>query len=137
MKRAVLFFILSALLVSCSAHVSNVSSSTPQPTATLTPSATFLPSVTPTPKPTVQQTNVEIVTADAATGDGGNAWGGHQTRIVHTQDGIFTAYTVAGGGYLNREWHLAERQNDGTWNVIAQGESGREPVNLLASPMEH
>jgi len=84
--------------------------------------------------PQIHQTNLEIVTDNAATGDGGNSWGGHQTRIVHTEDGVFTAYTVEGGGYFAREWRLAWRQNDGTWSVIAQGLAGREPVNLLASP---
>ncbi len=78
--------------------------------------------------------NLEIVTDGAATGDGGNSWGGHQTRIVHTRDGVFTAYTVPGDGYTSREWRLAWRKEDGSWSVIAQGGAGREPVNLLASP---
>ena len=82
----------------------------------------------------IYQTKLELVTTKAVTGDGGNSWGGHQTRIVHTQDGVFTAYTVEGRGYLTREWHLAWRQADGTWPIIAKGGSGREPVNLLASP---
>jgi hypothetical protein len=82
----------------------------------------------------IHQTGIETVTDNAATGDGGNSWGGHQTRIVHTEDGIFTAYTVEGGGYFSREWRLATRQANGTWAVIAQGGAGREPVNLLASP---
>jgi hypothetical protein len=89
---------------------------------------------TPTVEPLFYQTEIEVVTSNAVTGDGGNSWGGHQTRIVHTQDGIFTAFTVEGSGYLNREWRLAKRQTDGTWAIIAEGESGREPVNLLASP---
>jgi hypothetical protein len=84
--------------------------------------------------PQVHQTSLEIVTDSAATGDGGNSWGGHQTRIVRTEDGVFTAYTVEGGGYFTREWRLAWRQDDGTWPVVAQGLAGREPVNLLASP---
>ena len=106
------------------------------PTVTLTavPSPTSLPSLTPTVEPFARQTKIETVTDNAVTGDGGNAWGGHQTRIVHTQDGIFTAYTVDGKDDLNREWRLAERQSDGTWPVIAKGKSGREPVNLMASP---
>lgn len=82
----------------------------------------------------VSQTDLEVVTSNAATGDGGNSWGGHQTRIVRTRDGIFTAYTVEGGGYLDREWRLAWRQGDGSWLVVAQGVSGKDPVNLLASP---
>ncbi len=84
--------------------------------------------------PITMHPNLELVTDQAATGDGGNQWGGHQTRIVHTADGVFTTYTVEGGGHLAREWHLDWRQSDGTWLMIAQGGAGREPVNLLASP---
>ena len=88
----------------------------------------------PTPIPGTNP-DMEVVTDDAATGDGGNAWGGHQTRIVRTSGGVFTAYTVdGGGGYLAREWHLARRQPDGSWIDIAHGVSGKDPVNLLASP---
>lgn len=105
------------------------------PTTTSTPiPPTPIPTSTPTVEPAIRQTKIEIVTNNAVTGDGGNSWGGHQTRIVHTQDGIFTAYTIEGGGYLKREWRLVQRQTDGTWAVVAKGESGREPVNLLASP---
>lgn len=124
-------------LVGCSAytmptptHVPSTATITPvPPTATLT----SIPPI-PTVEPLVHQTRIEVVTNNAVTGNGGNSWGGHQTRIVHTQDGIFTAYTVEGGDYLNREWRLAKRQTDGKWVIIAEGESGREPVNLLASP---
>ncbi|MFN8412539.1 MAG: hypothetical protein U0Z26_09150 [Anaerolineales bacterium] len=102
---------------------------------TTTNSTPLPPSLITTPtKQSFHQSKIELITDNAATGDGGNIWGGHQTRIVHTQDGIFTAYTVEGGGYLNREWRLVKRQTDGTWLVLAQGESGREPVNLLAAP---
>jgi hypothetical protein len=87
----------------------------------------------PTPIPG-SNPDLEVVTDNAATGDGGNAWGGHQTRIVRTNDGVFTAYTVVGGGYYAKKWQLARRQDDGTWPVIAEGDAGREPVNLLASP---
>ncbi len=76
---------------------------------------------------------LEVVTDHAATGDGGNAWGGHQCRIVRTSDGVFTAYTVSGKNDMSREWLLAWR-SDGKWKVIASGLAGREPVNLLASP---
>ena len=81
----------------------------------------------------LSQSSIEIVANNTASGDGGNAWGGHQTRIVHTVDGVFTAYTT-GNEYLNRSWQLALREEDGTWKIIATGISGREPVNLLASP---
>ncbi|MCE9519776.1 MAG: hypothetical protein K8R87_09525 [Verrucomicrobia bacterium] len=76
---------------------------------------------------------LDVVTSNAATGDGGNAWGGHQCRIVRTSDGVFTAYTVSGKNDMSREWRLAWRQDD-KWKVVAAGLAGREPVNLLASP---
>ena len=78
--------------------------------------------------------SLEIVTDKAATGNGGNPWGGHQTRIVRTADGVFTAYIIAGNNDFNRKWQLARRQEDGTWPVIAEGGAGMQPVNLLASP---
>ncbi|MBM3125216.1 MAG: hypothetical protein FJZ87_09095 [Chloroflexi bacterium] len=81
----------------------------------------------------VTQSPVEVVSDETSSGgDGGNNWGGHQTRIVHTRDGIFTAYTVETGDINRREWRLTMRQADGTWNVIGRGEAGRDPVNLLA-----
>lgn len=83
---------------------------------------------------TVQQSRLEVVSDQASVGDGANNWGGHQTRIVRTKQGVFAAYTVEGHDELNREWRLAWRQNDGTWPVLASGPSGREPVNLLAGP---
>lgn len=76
---------------------------------------------------------LEVVTDRAAMGDGGNAWGGHQCRIVRTRDGVFTAFTVAGKDDMSREWRLAGRRG-GQWTVLASGVAGREPVNLLASP---
>lgn len=98
---------------------------TETPTATATATATSAPTSTNTLTPTpAYQSHLEVVTNSAATGDGGNSWGGHQTRIVRTQDGVFTAYTVEGGGYFSREWRLAWRQDDGTWPVVAQGVAG-------------
>jgi len=78
---------------------------------------------------------LEVVTEQAAPGDGGNAWGGHQTRIVRTGEGVFTVYTAAGGsgGRFNRSWRLMRRTEAG-WSEVASGPSGREPVNLLAGP---
>ena len=76
---------------------------------------------------------LEVITEQAATGDGGNAWGGHQCRIVRTKDGVFTAYTVAGEDDKSREWRLVQRRG-GQWEVVAQGLAGKDPVNLLASP---
>jgi len=75
----------------------------------------------------------EIITMDAFDGDGGNAWGGHQCRIVRTEDGVFTIYNTGGEPIPSREWHLVKRTNHG-WKELASGKSGREPVNLLASP---
>ncbi|MEI6914285.1 MAG: hypothetical protein WCL39_04050 [Armatimonadota bacterium] len=83
---------------------------------------------------------LEIVTGGAITGDGGNAWGGHQTRIVSNQNGLFTVYTVPGTGTyahtsaFDKEWRLAKRTGDNQWTVIAQGPSGREPAILLSAP---
>lgn len=85
-------------------------------------------------KPRTVTVQLETVTDNAATGDGGNAWGGHQTRIVRTQQGVFAAYLVAGKGYTRKQWQLARRTKRGTWRVIARGNAGREPVNLLAAP---
>jgi len=82
-------------------------------------------------KPFARQTKIEVVTKNAATF---NPKGGNQTRIVHTQDGVFTAYIVEHNGDFDHEWRLAKRQSDGTWAVIAQGDAGTFPVNLLASP---
>lgn len=123
--------IVLALLSACAG-----ATSTPinrlTPTVSATPTST--PIATATPAWQVHQSVIEVVTDNAVTGDGGNGWGGHQTRIVHTQNGIFTAYTVEGSGQFGREWRLAERKADGTWPVISHGDAGREPVNLLASP---
>ena len=82
-------------------------------------------------KPFARQTRIEVVTNKAATF---NPKGGNQTRIVHTQDGVFTTYIVEGSKELSHVWQLAKRQSDGTWAVIAQGDAGTFPVNLLASP---
>jgi hypothetical protein len=97
--------------------------------------ALLLPLLTPPGgSSTIRQSPVEVVTTRAATGDGGQSWGGHQTRIVRTDEGVFTAYTVDGAGPLARQWRLVQRQPDATWKVIATGTSGKDPVNLLASP---
>lgn len=77
--------------------------------------------------------SLEQVTDQAEPGDAGNAWGGHQTRIVRTRRGVFTAYTVAGQGYKAKEWRLAQRTANG-WSVVGRGIAGREPVNLLQGP---
>jgi hypothetical protein len=122
-------------LVGCRASATDTTASI-FPTATSVAATATQSPIPPTAtvKPLLHQTNIEVVTDNAATGDGGNSWGGHQTRIVHTQDGVFTAYTVEGNGYFHREWRLAWRQDNGSWPVVASGDAGREPVNLLTSP---
>ncbi|MBA4387322.1 MAG: hypothetical protein C0404_05030 [Verrucomicrobia bacterium] len=91
--------------------------------------------------PRIEQ--LEVVTTNAVVGDGGNNWGGHQTRITRTKDGVFTAYTTGqsdppGAPWRAydgspRYWKLALRTETG-WKVIAEDKSGREPVNLMAGP---
>jgi hypothetical protein len=76
---------------------------------------------------------VEIVAKHVTTGDGGNNWGAHKNRIVRTARGVFTVFTMDGGGYLAREWQLA-RKTDDDWAIVKQGVAGREPPNLLAAP---
>lgn len=122
------------LITSCGRYTTpSATATTNAITPTIDASATPLPSPTPTIQPIIRQTKIEVITTNAATGDGGNDWGGHQTRIVHTQDGVFTAYTE-GNTHFDRKWNLVQRQSDGTWKIIAKGIAGREPVNLLASP---
>lgn len=133
--------ILSILFVTAlAACANNIPPATPTPTttvsATQTPLAqpTAVPATEAPPRLEVSQSPVEVITNSAATGDGGNIWGGHQTRIVHTQAGIFAAYTEAGVDYYSKEWRLAQRVSENNWVVLAQGIAGREPVNLLAAP---
>jgi hypothetical protein len=85
---------------------------------------------------------VEVVADQALVGDGGNNWGGHQTRIVRTADGVFLAYTTGQSdppgpwrAYSGtpRSWKLAMRTDAG-WKILAEDQSGREPVNLMAAP---
>ena len=80
-------------------------------------------------------TSVEMVADNAALTENGagNNWGGHQRRIVRTDEGVFTAYIVNTLDGDNKEWRLA-RLDGSQWEVIATGTAGREPVNLLAGP---
>lgn len=87
-----------------------------------------------------QNTNVEIITSNAAIRDnhneGDNAWGGHQTRIMRTNDGVFTAYITRDSKGFEGQlvWELAWKKDD-EWHVAAKGLVGKEqPMNLLASP---
>ena len=76
----------------------------------------------------------EVIARDALPGgDGGNQWGGHQCRIVHTADGVFSIYTTGGKDHFQRQWHLMQRTTEG-WQELANDKSGREPVNLMAGP---
>ena len=82
-------------------------------------------------KPFARQTDIEVVTNNAAVFD---PKGGNQTRIVRTQDGVFAVYIVEGSSDNDHKWRLAKRQSNGTWEVIATGDAGLFPANLLASP---
>ncbi|HET9911692.1 MAG TPA: hypothetical protein VFQ13_07375, partial [Anaerolineales bacterium] len=73
----------------------------------------------------------EVVTADA---DPNNAWGGHQARIVRTKDGVFTAYVTTDRDEFHMVWHLVWRRGANDWQVLAEGDAGDDPVQLLASP---
>ncbi len=79
------------------------------------------------------EVDFEVITNTAVSGDGGNNWGPHICRIVRTDDGVYTTFTSGDNDFLQRRWHLMKRTNKG-WKEIAQGKSGREPVNLLVSP---
>ena len=88
--------------------------------------------VTPLPiKPFARQTKIEVVTNNAAVF---NPKGGNQTRIVRTRDGVFAVYIIEGSSDDDHKWRLAKRQSNGSWVVIAQGDAGMFPANLLASP---
>lgn len=78
-------------------------------------------------------TELNLVTDAAATGSVGNAWGGHQCRIVRTRDGVFTAFIISGKTPMETEWRLARHRERG-WDLVAGGRSGRDPINLLAAP---
>lgn len=85
-------------------------------------------------RPHITQTELEVITDRAAIGNGGNMWGGHQTRIVRTRQGVFTAYTVDTGDDAQKTWRLVRRGFRGRWKVLAEGSAGLQPVNLLAAP---
>lgn len=81
----------------------------------------------------IVKVNLEVVTTDAVVGDGGNGWGPNIWGIVRTNEEVFTTFISGDDDFLEREWHLMKRNSNG-WKEIARGKSGREPVNLLASP---
>lgn len=82
----------------------------------------------------VTQRAAVVITMQAAPGDGGNAWGGHQTRIVRTPDGVFTTFLVNGSGYYDKRWRLVHETSAGQWETLLEDSAGREPANLLAEP---
>ena len=77
---------------------------------------------------------ISLVT-DGAAGNEGNSWGGHQCRIVRTDDGVFTAYMVDSKDEdgSKKRWRLAKADSS-EWTVIAEDVAGKSPMNLLASP---
>ncbi len=115
------FLALIILMLAACAH----------PTSILPPSRDAAPAAT-----AGTGSQIETITLDAANVTGGvsNAWGGHQTRIVHTRDGVYSAYITTTFDPETCEWRLARRKGDGSWPVIATGPCHPEPVNLLASP---
>ncbi|MFH1227488.1 MAG: hypothetical protein V1701_06250 [Planctomycetota bacterium] len=116
MKSIILPVIVLAILSGCGKQV-------PVSSDTVTPRLAA--------KPFARQTHIEVVTNNASVF---NPKGGNQTRIVRTQNGVFTAYIVEANGDFGHQWRLAKRQSDGAWAVIAQGDAGTFPVSLLASP---
>ena len=60
----------------------------------------------------VEQTPPELITDKAVSGDGGNHWGPHKTRIVRTQDGVFTVYAVAGAQAFRSLFHTAVKPTE-------------------------
>ena len=79
---------------------------------------------------------VALLTSSAATGDAGNSWGGHKTRIVSTSKGdSWTVYQAPGSGYTAHQWVLMHYSAaSGAWSQAASGNAGREPANLLRGP---
>lgn len=78
--------------------------------------------------------SISTVSPSTSTGDGSNSWGGHQCSIVRTSKGkVYTVYTVVGSSDLNRIFKVALKTGDG-WEIVAQGDSGREPAQILVAP---
>ncbi|MBN1292762.1 MAG: T9SS type A sorting domain-containing protein [Candidatus Latescibacteria bacterium] len=75
---------------------------------------------------------INMITNEAS-GNQGNSWGGHQCRIVRTEDGVFAVYMFGGENDAPKVWRLAWLDGD-NWKVIADDSGGNSPVHLLASP---
>jgi fibronectin type 3 domain-containing protein len=79
---------------------------------------------------------LDLLTSSAATGDAGNSWGGHKTRIVSTSKGdTYTVFQGAGSGYTSHQWVVMHYSAaSGTWSQAGAGNAGREPANILRGP---
>ena len=83
---------------------------------------------------------IEIIASDLPTpvsGDGGNAWGCNQSKIVRTSSGdIFAIYTTNDVSPVlpdNKTWHLMKRTGTNQWAQVSSGNSGRDTAFLLYS----
>jgi hypothetical protein len=87
--------------------------------------------------PFARQSALEVIATNTSNGrlndNAGNGWGGHQTRIVRTNAGVFTTW-LTGDIQRASQWRLGKRGSDGAWGTLAGGIAGREPVNMLAHP---
>jgi hypothetical protein len=62
-----------------------------------------------------------------------SGWGGHQSRVVRVNAGVFTTY-LTGTVDTALRWHLTHLEPTGTWREVATGLAGREPAHLLGAP---
>jgi len=79
---------------------------------------------------------VDLLTSSAATGDAGNSWGSHKTRVVSTSTGdTYTVYQAPGSGYTAHQWVVMHYSAaSGSWSQAGSGDAGREPANILRGP---
>src|SRR5262249_54916636 len=77
----------------------------------------------------------DLITSQAAAASDGSNWGASKLRVIRTSQNVFAVYIVDAEKSGEREWRLAQRR-DQQWKVIAEGPSGREPVNLLRGPKD-
>jgi len=120
----------AAAVAACLVLGASLVQATNQPThAATAPAAT--PAAT---APAIER--VDLLTSSAATGDAGNSWGGHKTRIVSTSKGdSYTVYQAPGSGYTAHQWVVMHYSAaSGTWSQAGAGDAGREPANILRGP---
>jgi hypothetical protein len=83
---------------------------------------------------------VEVIATDAAAAHdsvAGDAWGGHQSRVVRNSSGdVYVVYVAESGSVGALEWRVMARGRDGRWSRIGQGSAGREPAHLLLGPRD-